>query len=246
LKTVLKKKLEERGSLRGEFMANLAQKILHILVELLCAIFENRHSLLYRSQEHQDERINHLFLQILSEPKIVRVSQTVHQHSIVPKDDIPGGCSFPFSAHIHAFISSFRETCFEIYERMKHSIQEGLVEFLIVQIYASIQAHGLNLNLNRFPKDIMQKLLRDIVHLEVSTLGLRRFSKHQQTFDALVNHVCSFVERAALDALEKFGNSKYKKQAEVVLIKENKEEVKQEEEKKKKRKKKKRKKRTRM
>ncbi|ETN98043.1 hypothetical protein RFI_39478 [Reticulomyxa filosa] len=210
LKTVLKQQLRERGSLRSEFMSNLAQKIKNLLVEILCVIFENGNSLLYRRQK--DERIDNLFLRILSEPKIVRVTQREHRehnHEIVPKDDIPGGGRFPFSSHLHAFVSSFREVCFEVYERMKQDIRESLVEFLIVQIHTSIQTSGLKISLNRLSMDLIKRLLHDVVLLESSgTLGLRRFSKDAHVYNTLVNHVCLFVEKASMEALQKFGASK--------------------------------------
>ncbi|ETO01354.1 hypothetical protein RFI_36086, partial [Reticulomyxa filosa] len=97
LKAVLKQPLRERGSLRGEFMGNLAQKIKSMLAEILALVFENRTSSLYRSTKEPNTKIDELFLQLLSEPKIVRVSQRTQvnqDRQIVLKDDIPDDALF--------------------------------------------------------------------------------------------------------------------------------------------------------
>ncbi|ETO27464.1 hypothetical protein RFI_09667 [Reticulomyxa filosa] len=196
----------------------------NFLVDILCIIFENGNSLLYKRQK--DERIDNLFLHILSEPKIVCIMQREHQghsHEIVPKDNIPGGGHFPFSSHLHAFMSSFREMSFGIYERTKQDIRKSLEEFLIVQIHTSIQTSGLKLNLNRLlPVDLMKRLLRDVVHLESNgILGLHRFLRNAHVYDTLVNHVCLFVEKASMEALHKFGASTERKQDLSIAIQEH-------------------------
>ncbi|ETO10528.1 hypothetical protein RFI_26849, partial [Reticulomyxa filosa] len=203
LKIISRQPLRERGSLRGEFMGNLAQKIKVMLAEILALVFENRTSSLYRSTKEPNAKVDELFLQLLSEPKIVRVSQRTQANQdrpIILRDDIPDGACFPFSARIHAHLSSFRDTCFEIYERTKQNLNERLLEFLILQIHAFIQTTPLKIDLNRLSRNLMQRLLRDIVHLEArATFGLSRFSP--QIYNILVNHICEFVDHASMDAL---------------------------------------------
>ncbi|ETO14530.1 hypothetical protein RFI_22838 [Reticulomyxa filosa] len=230
LKAVLKQPLRERGSLRSEFMGNLAQKIKSMLAEILALVFENRTSSLYRSTKEPNAKIDELFLQLLSEPKIVRVSQRTQANQdrqIVLRDDIPDGACFPFSARIHAHLSSFRDTCFEIYERTKQNINERLLEFLILQIHAFIQTTPLKIDLNHLSRDMMQRLLHDIVHLEANaTFGLNRFP--QQIHNILINHICEFMDHASMDALKIFSGSKTKKDVAIV-----KKEIEEEEEEKK-------------
>ncbi|ETO31731.1 hypothetical protein RFI_05388 [Reticulomyxa filosa] len=226
---LLRLPLRERGSLRSELMKILAQKVKLILAEMLVLVFENRTSSLYRSTKEPNTKIDELFLQLLSEPKIVRVSQCTQANQdrqFILKDDIPGGACFPFSARVHAYLSSFRDTCFEIYERTKQNINERLLKFLILQIHAFIQTTPLKIDLNCLSRDMMQRLLHDIVHLEANTtFGLNRFP--QQIYNILINNIYKFVDYASMDAFKMFGGSKPKKDVAIV-----KKETKEEEEKK--------------
>ncbi|ETN99365.1 hypothetical protein RFI_38115 [Reticulomyxa filosa] len=207
LKKTVKESFGERKSLRSQFMANLAQNIQFLLVELLLVIFENRNIRLYCNKDINDKQINKLFLQILEEPKIVRLSHKEDNSKVSPKDELPNGNQFPFSSHIHSLFSSIRSYSFNVFERTKQSSPESVtfIGFLVTHIRNWIQTLSLNW-LNDLSEEMKKRLLHDIVHLEGNDIfGLRRFSGDRCVI--LIKNVCSFVELAAADAMQQFGRS---------------------------------------
>ncbi|ETO06491.1 hypothetical protein RFI_30897, partial [Reticulomyxa filosa] len=211
LRQVLHQPLAERRSLRSQFMSNVVEKIKFLLVEILLVLFENRNILLYRSPTVNDIRMDDLFLQLLQEPKIVTFSQTKHEAGVVPKDDIPDGCQFPFSSHVHAYFSSFRESFFHLYERKQQENNGNLLGFLIIHIHNLVQTTQLKISFDGLPTDIVQSFLRDIVQLEGNgSFGLQRLNEDVRNL--LVDHIYAFVERAAVAAFRMFGTSRVTQQ----------------------------------
>ncbi|ETO29951.1 hypothetical protein RFI_07169 [Reticulomyxa filosa] len=198
LQSVLNDKLPERGSLRRQFALKLTGKIKHTMSEVLMVLFENHNLKLYQSVSQIDDgRMDTVFLMLLEEPRISRV---LH---VLRGDDILDGATFPFSSHIHAFISSLRRRCFDTYEQLKSEGDNGLVKVLMSQINTSLIEFRLGVKFDEWPLSFMRALIHDVIELEQkNNLRLHRFSKDLRRL--LAQHLCNFVEHASMNVWKKY------------------------------------------
>merc|ERR1712176_1311365 len=203
-KTLKNRKRNDRGSIRVHVMEKLAEKIKDQLVEILTIIFSNGNSKLYfggENAEQQDRRLAKLWLKLVSEPRILRIAQASHaKKSRVSIDRTLSQAQFPFSSHIHSYLSSYKDDCLRAWNDDKIPIIESGVrgqQKFTTEMQNKIHASNLSVPLDNLPENLVRKLSNDIVLLESTRLGLRRHG--DAIFQRLINFVDEFLWKSSND-----------------------------------------------
>ena len=175
-KTLKDLRRADRGSMRSHFMEKLSDLVREKLAGILLTVFSNENSTKYQGG---DTRMEALWLKLLSEPTLLRASErkkdnrsmsirfTINQLQFEPK--------FPFSNHIHSYLSSYEADCLRAWRNESVSIIDSGNDgqrFLMQQIALKLQAANVKTRLDDFPESWVHQLTFDVLHFEADRLGL--------------------------------------------------------------------------
>ena len=191
-KTLKDRKRNDRGSIRAHVMEKLAELVKDQLVEILTIVFSNGNSVIYQTGNTQAEKI---WLKLVSEPRILRIfgggsggKAKNTRHSI---DRALSRSKFPFSSHIHSYLSSFKEDCLNAWKQKMPVIESGPngQKFFSKQMQMKLESASLTVRIDNLPEASVRNLSQDIIQLEATRLGLRR---HGAT---ILPHLVTFIHQ---------------------------------------------------
>eukprot|EP01084_Bolivina_argentea_P169602 293997_1 len=184
------------GSVRTQVTSDLVQNCQELVsckntfTQLIELIFCNGNSKLYFGKQH-DSQLSTLWLELLSEPKICSID-----HIGATTCDV----KFPFSSHVHAYVSKHKNVLLGIWDAERMSDEDqGYTDqhMLAMEIRNKLNAANLFVSLDNLSQTMIRKLSTDVAVLECTRMGVTK--NPDSIFNAFVQFIDAFLWRSIND-----------------------------------------------
>ena len=214
------KKRNDRGSIRSHVMEQLSNTIITQLIEILTIIFSNGNCKLY-TNELVDNKLKIIWCQLLKDTQILKSNhqsfrsinmkkQKYGQQIKITTDTSLKSASFPFSANIHLFLSSWRKEIVDNYSKNSNILIGKAGKIGQIKLYNDMKEKWVEIQkafqspLDGLREKLVRLYLKDMILLESNKLGLSRYSHNEPIFNNLIEFVIEFIMKSSNDVKKQF------------------------------------------